>query len=377
LHNVHEAAAKEEAKARGGSLADQEAARKSVLKNPSFKDAPLSKSGEMQVDQAAGSFAELLGETHYPAPEKVIVSPLERTLQTATRLFGKHKSMHAKEFLREKRTGLPCDERKHSKELVLEFPHIEFSDVVAYDSKTNLGYTFVDPTTQKEENDDVKVRSKQLLEFVKDQEAEVVAVVAHKGFIREFINGPLAGLLDASGKELKAHAVFGNAEIWVLEAVWNLDNGPSPRIRAHSLQAATSLPHMSLSSPLPPPPPLPFFTKGHGGDARITRPASSPAALTAARDSNPDQEGSNHNHRQQWSHFQCQHKFQPQNITRIAHCIHHFGPCHWLVSIDTGNVSNTVQRGQGSGCGCGLRSLSSVSLFILSLITDINTNTEQ
>ena len=66
------------------------------------------------------------------------------------------------------------------------------------------------------------------------------------------MNRPLAELLDAGGEQLKAHAVFGNAEIWVLEAVWSLDASGStgPRILAHSLQDATSLPHMSLSSPL-------------------------------------------------------------------------------------------------------------------------------
>eukprot|EP00935_MAST-01C_sp_MAST-1C-sp1_P001869 g1869.t1 len=208
LHNVEEQLAKEMAKKEGGSAEDQEAARQGVLENPSFKDAPLSKDGECQVDQAASSFAELLAETHHPAPDAVYVSPLERALQTATRLFGPHKLMQAKEFLREKRTGRPCDERKHSSVLRAQFPHVDFSDIVEHDRTTNLGYAFLDPATQTEENTDVQARSEALLEFVKEQEAPVVAVVAHKGFIREFINGPLASLLVAGSKHLRAHAVF-------------------------------------------------------------------------------------------------------------------------------------------------------------------------
>ena len=90
----------------------------------------------------------------------------------------------------------------------------------------------------------------------------MVAVVAHKGFIREFIRGPLAGLLVASSKQLKAHATFSNAEIWVLEAVWNEDDttdscAAPPLVRAHSLEQGASLPHMSLSTPLDLHPPAP------------------------------------------------------------------------------------------------------------------------
>ena len=58
--------------------------------------------------------------------------------------------MQAREFLREKRTGLPCDERKHSRDLVTQFPHVDFSDIVERDRKTNFGYAFVDPQLQKE-----------------------------------------------------------------------------------------------------------------------------------------------------------------------------------------------------------------------------------
>jgi broad specificity phosphatase PhoE len=254
LHNVEEQLAREQTRARGGSVEDQEEARKSVLKDPTLKDAPLSKSGEQQVDQVAGSFAEFLSGTRYPSPNKVFVSPLQRALQTATRLFGERQPTVAKEFLREKRTGLPCDERKHSRELVRQFPHIDFTDIVEHDRKTQFGYAFVDLQQQKEENIDVKMRSKALLEFVKEEESEVVAIVAHKGFIREFINGPLAGMLDVGSKQIKAHAVFGNAEVWVLEAVWDLDDDDAglrpPHVRAHSLDEAAFLPHMSLSTPL-------------------------------------------------------------------------------------------------------------------------------
>merc|ERR1719343_922506 len=69
-------------------------------------------------------------------PQVVMVSPLERTLQTAALIFPGHPNTHVVEALRERRTGLPCDERKRAEEVArrqtfchMSFEHLQQEEV--------------------------------------------------------------------------------------------------------------------------------------------------------------------------------------------------------------------------------------------------------
>ena len=141
-HNVVELEAQARVRAAGGGVEEQEAARKATLHDPLFRDASLSGSGKDQVALSAADFRRLLRETHCPPAEVVFVSPLERTLQTAQLLFPGHARMICLEALREKRTGLPCDERKPAELLRGRFPSVDFADVLEQDRESDRGYSF-------------------------------------------------------------------------------------------------------------------------------------------------------------------------------------------------------------------------------------------
>lgn len=238
VHNVEEQRAQSEAKRLGK---DVESARKNVLRDPALLDASLSAHGRNQVLEASSSFMNMLSRTHYSEPEIVFVSPLERTLQTAMLLFPEHGNLHALEFLREKRTGLPCDERKPARELKRLFRNIDFQDVEFTDAQNCEGFTYY-PRLQ-ESNEDVALRAAPLLDFLRCQPSEAVAIVTHKGFLRELNKGPWADILDL---EDGLSSVFGNAEVRVCEVTWDMFGAPS--IKACSLQQATLNPPMKISS---------------------------------------------------------------------------------------------------------------------------------
>ncbi|CAE8634307.1 unnamed protein product [Polarella glacialis] len=258
VHNVQELMAQEEARLQGGSADEMEAARKRCLSNPAFLDASLSAGGQDQVRCAADNFSALLSKTHYPQPEIVFVSPLERTLQTATLLFPSHSQTHAIEFVREKRTGLPCDERKPVGELKVVFPDVDFADIEEADSVSCDGYTFHQGL--KESNDAVGLRAAPLLDFLRCQPSDAIAVVTHKGFLRELGNGPWKDILDLEGGRLSS--VFGNAEVRVCEIHWDLSGQPS--VKAMSLKEATLQPRMVVFSQGTPSPEM-FRRHSDGG----------------------------------------------------------------------------------------------------------------
>ena len=179
-HNVLEKAAVAEAVAAGATPRHADAARKAMLKRESQRDviydAPLSDKGVAQAAAAATNVrraAQLRA-----APELVLVSPLRRALRTAIEIFGgpemradgaparggffsegpsegaaparppplsittsrtsaEGARFVAVEALREKRTGLACDERSSAAELTAQYPSVCFSDVFAANAEND------------------------------------------------------------------------------------------------------------------------------------------------------------------------------------------------------------------------------------------------
>ncbi|CAK0864903.1 unnamed protein product, partial [Prorocentrum cordatum] len=240
-HNVREREAQLEARRCGCTDLEVEQARKHALHDPAFLDACLSTDGLQQVQMAATSFQELLGSTHYVAPEVVLVSPLTRALQTASTLFPGHKNVCAQEFLREKRTGEACDERKPAREIESEFPHVDVSDIAAEDAAGPDGHRFREQL--RETNEQVGQRAACLLDAVQAHEGKAIAVVTHKGFLRELARGPLRGALGLEGGRLPT--VFGNAEVRVCEVSWD-SAGRLEEVLERTLQEVTEAPPMEV-----------------------------------------------------------------------------------------------------------------------------------
>eukprot|EP00957_Ditylum_brightwellii_P011162 845575-Ditylum_brightwellii.AAC.1 len=104
---------------------------------------------------------------------------------TATELFGGKNANNeegsqcrftAIEMLREKRTGLSCDERSDLETIRAEFPHVDLS---------GLDGTDIPPIG--EDNIAVRARTAKFLdEKLPHIEGNYLAIVSHKGWLREF-----------------------------------------------------------------------------------------------------------------------------------------------------------------------------------------------
>mmetsp|Transcript_1074 Transcript_1074/g.2579 ORF Transcript_1074/g.2579 Transcript_1074/m.2579 type:complete len:269 (-) Transcript_1074:578-1384(-) len=193
VHNVAEsqakAAATEAALKRGATAAaakeQAEAARQQILTEPSFRDASLSPKGLQQAAHLR-TMVEHRGLPDCP----VYASPLSRCLQMASTVFP-NRPIVAREQIREKRTGRPCDERREAAALADDFPSIDLTEVSAADF---AGLGAFRPELQ-EEAEAVQLRAKQFVAKLEQEPHRTVVLVAHKAFFRE-LSHVLCGVRD-------------------------------------------------------------------------------------------------------------------------------------------------------------------------------------
>jgi len=254
-HNVLEREAIQKVIAAGETCKKrQDEARREILnQHPSLRDARLSKDGTEQArssgkklgalfnrsshsfDSGNGDYMAPIGsplkrssrerKSPFRPPDVVLVSPLRRALMTATELFLQSRDRDddsdppmflAIEALREKRTGMACDERSSVEELRGEFPHVDFSDVERGIPKVPMG----------EQNEDVRARSAKFLdERLASIPGQYIALVSHKGWLREqrkLLKGRVdAGLIRADFDVNEWDSkLFGNAEVRVAAFRW-------------------------------------------------------------------------------------------------------------------------------------------------------------
>ena len=116
-------------------------------------------------------------EANVPPPELVLVSPLTRTLQTATLMFPNVK-MVALECLKEypQHTEI-CNRRSSILTIGKLFPHVDFSDC-----QTNMQNWPNSPPTP---NDNINIFHTKLKTFNEDY----VAVVTHSTWLKYFLTG--------------------------------------------------------------------------------------------------------------------------------------------------------------------------------------------
>lgn len=200
-------------------------ARLEVLNDTKLKDAVLSEKGFAQAAQAGVQLQKLIeGSAHLPTIQRVMVSPLRRTLQTAAAMFPDHHRVTVHEILRERQTGLPCDERSTKRQLkaMRAFSHMCFKDVISeetddesdddarkkehnkmpFDSPLRRARSC--PINDTENAAQLRLRTGSLLQLLKIVEEETICIVTHKGYLREFERGPLG---------LPGSSEFGTAEV--------------------------------------------------------------------------------------------------------------------------------------------------------------------
>lgn len=215
-HNVLEKAARERAKkeAEEQGLGAEETqnriknAQAAVLDDPSLLDAPLTKAGEKEAENARQRMQELQVQG-FPEPEEVLVSPLQRALQTANLIFPDCNDIHVREDLIERQTGRACDHRQSAELLAKRGSFQRFSMVQLRTSSLNkrmlkelevvqlqeIAENGGDPQEYKkiaekvEEKPMLRKRTRRLARFLLDSDNKVIVAVTHKAFLRELERG--------------------------------------------------------------------------------------------------------------------------------------------------------------------------------------------
>jgi len=149
-----------------------------VAQSEQYLDAPLTEKGQLAAKDAAEKIEIAL--QHGMPLEKIIVSPLTRTLQTATTVFNSQINkipFIAQELCRETLGIHTCDKRSAITTLSKQFPQVDFNNIV--DNEDMLWHPEV-----RESLDDIQMRAVTFLENIFNNVSEqFLAVVSHVGFI--------------------------------------------------------------------------------------------------------------------------------------------------------------------------------------------------
>mmetsp|Transcript_59673 Transcript_59673/g.159688 ORF Transcript_59673/g.159688 Transcript_59673/m.159688 type:complete len:231 (+) Transcript_59673:20-712(+) len=154
--------------------------RSEVYCDAQYFDARLSQRGHEQCTSLRSRIEGQLGSV-----EVVFVSPLTRTLQTATEVLQGlpavcNASWVATEEVREfGRSGQfhPCDSRRASAELESEFPHVSFAEVPAHE-------VLLGANLPPESEAQVALRARKFLLHLQEEKIRSCVVVSHSGFLR-------------------------------------------------------------------------------------------------------------------------------------------------------------------------------------------------
>mmetsp|Transcript_120520 Transcript_120520/g.236885 ORF Transcript_120520/g.236885 Transcript_120520/m.236885 type:complete len:242 (-) Transcript_120520:90-815(-) len=147
--------------------------------NEKLEDACLTEEGVAQCKMLATTSPKVVEKA-----QLLVVSPMNRTMQTATIAFPQLQDKIpwvAVENLRE-RTGLhPCDRRKSVTIHKKSFPHVDFSNVK--DDQDTLYWRY----NLREPNSDVTARARLFMEWLKERPETEIIVVTHHGYLLDLL----------------------------------------------------------------------------------------------------------------------------------------------------------------------------------------------
>lgn len=223
LHNVEEHKAQEAALqeclaldlSQEETLERMEQARKSVLEDPSLRDAPLTEKGRQQAADCALRLQEILDQHKgtLPPPSEAMVSPLTRTLQTCDILLDRVRlddvTAHIRPEIQERQTHYPPDSPR-SRTSILRYS--QSNDRFSM----NLDLVVSEEDIQeemrvRESKEMLRERASKLFDLLLEMNDLHVLIVSHKGYLRELERG-LLGLTDSP--------LFENAELRVYRVVF-------------------------------------------------------------------------------------------------------------------------------------------------------------
>ncbi|KAA0152923.1 hypothetical protein FNF27_00100 [Cafeteria roenbergensis] len=157
---------------------------RAAYKDPTLLDARLDHVGKEQAN-ALGDHIRM----HRIPIQLVVVSPLRRTLETATQAFGTSVPMVAVELVREAHGAHPCDKRSPVSEIRKDFPHVDFS-FISTDEDTWHN------DDRRETIREVAERGHAFLRFIRSRPERNIAVVSHGVFLETLVGGLVLGVVD-------------------------------------------------------------------------------------------------------------------------------------------------------------------------------------
>jgi len=221
-HNVLEKEAQEKAATEAEALGIQrgsevqkammEMARKAVLRDLSQADPELSSFGEEQALQSRSDMSRLTSkiDNPLPKPSTVLVSPLQRTLQTAAQVFPNHPKVRVHSIVQERHTGLACDAPSPAAEMCTReaFSFMDFGILLKEEGEATVsdkveehkhgcahgpeaGHLSENNVFELETAADLRRRTAKIADILWNAEDCAVCVVSHKGYLRELERGPL------------------------------------------------------------------------------------------------------------------------------------------------------------------------------------------
>jgi len=139
-------------------------------------------------------------------PTRVLTSPLQRALQTTAIIFPDHPGVHMRECLRERRTGLPCDERQ---------PAVAINKRASFAFMSSLSLLRLehDGLTveggREETKPKLRSRTFQIIDELLSFPDISICVVTHKAWLRELERGPFnrPGASEFRNCEVRAYDV--------------------------------------------------------------------------------------------------------------------------------------------------------------------------
>jgi len=154
-----------------------------VGKTPKYRDARLTPLGLQQ----ASALHRRLNTTAAQPPEIVVVSPLHRTIQTASLAFAEHpKRFVATELARERIAFHTCDWRSPKTALAAEYAHVDFGLVEHDDDVMWTNAKEVEPT--QKDSTRCKQRALDLLCWLRRRPEKRIAVVSHWVFLKHLFS---------------------------------------------------------------------------------------------------------------------------------------------------------------------------------------------
>ena len=149
-----------------------------------YTDTPLVKKGEEEALEFGKKWEKLR------TIDIVFVSPLTRTLQTATNIFnGTDKKLIAIEEIQEYPQGVHyCNKRKTKTELIKLFPNVDFS-LINEHSKYWQNDVWEDIS-------DLKSRIEMFKKFAKQRNETNICIVSHSTFLKQFLYNDIGDVHD-------------------------------------------------------------------------------------------------------------------------------------------------------------------------------------